>query len=484
MGIHRLKLLKRLFAGTIFSLTAITAHAQLPGEGPRLGEDRTTQAEIESGLMDLYAIRSAGLKMFSTPFNKLDGYGDGPMDPMSPTQPGGRPTLGGNGSFLRVNGLDGQACLECHAIVSNASVPAQLGIGGVGGSVTNAIFQPTLIDVNDSMHFGMAAMDGRFINPPFLFGSGGIELLGKEMTVELQELKHFASENPGLMIQLETKGVDFGELVFTDGSFDYSGLEGIDQDLVVKPFGRKGEFATVRGFDEAAMMFHFGMQPVEAVGEGVDSDNDGVVDEILIGEMSALVIFNTNLERPQDDSFYRARVSTTDVFTSIGCASCHKPFLHTDSRYLTYSFPEVAEDPEANIFYQSDLSEKPAGFRKLKRGGLIVRLFADLKRHDMGPELAETLDHPLDNLFTTARLWGVADTSPYMHDGRALTLGEAILMHGGEAADARDKYIALPEQDKAKLLKFLLSLRTPRNPATDLTGKTVNANAFSGDFRQ
>ena len=478
---QRLKLLRQVFAGSVFALTVFRAHGQLPGEGPRLGEDRISQAEIESGVLSLHDIRSAGLKMFSTPFNKLDGYGDGPMDPMSPTEPGGRPTLGGNGSFLRVNGLDGQACLECHTIVSNASVPARLGIGGVGGGVSNAIFQPTIIDVNDSMNFGMAALDGRFINPPFLFGSGGIELLGKEMTAELQDLKQFASDNPGLTVQLETKGVDFGELVFTDGNFDYSGLEGIDQDLVVKPFGRKGEFATVRGFDEGAMMFHFGMQPVEAVGEGIDDDNDGVVNEIQIGEMSALVIFNTHLERPQEDLYSKSSTSSSRVFDRIGCASCHKPFLATDSRYLTYSFPEVAEDPEANVFYESDLSQKPAGFTKTKRGGLMIRLFADLKRHYMGPELAETFGNPLDAEFTTARLWGVADTAPYMHDGRALTLGEAILMHGGEAQEARDQYVALPEQDKAKLLKFLMSLRTPLNPAADLTGDT---RALSRDFRQ
>jgi hypothetical protein len=142
--------------------------------------------------MSLDEIRSAGLKMFSTPFNKRDGYGDGPMNPLDTTGPGGRPTLGGNGTFLRVNGLDGQTCFECHSIVSNASVPAKLGIGGVGGSVTNAIFQPTFIDVTDTLNIEQAAMDGRFINPPFLFGSGGIELLAKEMTADLQALKQFA----------------------------------------------------------------------------------------------------------------------------------------------------------------------------------------------------------------------------------------------------------------------------------------------------
>jgi hypothetical protein len=419
--------------------------------------------------MSLDEIRSAGLKMFSTPFNKRDGYGDGPMNPLDTTGPGGRPTLGGNGTFLRVNGLDGQTCFECHSIVSNASVPAKLGIGGVGGSVTNAIFQPTFIDVTDTLNIEQAAMDGRFINPPFLFGSGGIELLAKEMTADLQALKQFAEQNPGLPVQLETKGVDFGELVFDGVEFDVSGVEGIDADLVVRPFGRKGEFATVRAFDEAAMMFHFGMQPVEVVGEDIDEDGDGVSNEVLIGELSALVIFNTTLHRPTEDNLNDSALQGSEIFVSVGCASCHKPALESNSEVLTYSFPEVQEDPSVNVFYEVNLTRAPAKFKKSKRGGIEVPLFADLKRHDMGPGLAETFGHPMDAQFTTARLWGVADTAPYLHDGRALTLGEAILLHGGEAQDARDQFAALAEEDQAKLLEFLLSLRTPRNPASDLT---------------
>ena len=103
---------------------------------------------------------------------------------------------------------------------------------------------------------------------------------------------------------------------------------------------------------------------------------------------------------------------------------------------------------------------------------MIVPLFADLKRHDMGPALAEFFGNPLDTQFTTARLWGVADTAPYLHDGRALTLSEAILLHGGEAQSARDKYASMAEENQAKLLQFLLSLRTPSDPAGELTGKS------------
>ena len=459
---------RKIITALISFAITFSLQAELPGEGPRLGDDRISQARIESESMSLDEIRSAGLKIFSTPFNKRDGYGDGPMNPLDTIGPGGRPTLGGNGTFLRVNGLDGQTCLECHSIVSNASVPAKLGIGGVGGSVTNAIFQPTFIDVTDSLDIEQAAMDGRFINPPFLFGSGGIELLAKEMTADLQGLKQLAQQNPGLPVQLETKGIDFGELVYDGVEFDVSGVEGINGDLVVRPFGRKGEFSTVRGFDDAAMMFHFGMQPVELVGEDIDEDGDGVSNEVLIGELSALVIFNTTLDRPTEDHRNNSASQGAEIFVSIGCASCHRPMLESNSQVLTYSFPEIEDDPFVNVFYEVNLARAPAKFKKAKGGGLEVPLFADLKRHDMGPALAETFGHPMDSKFTTARLWGVADTAPYLHDGRALTLGDAILLHSGEAQDASDQYTTMAEEDKAKLLEFLLSLRTPPNPASDL----------------
>ena len=70
--------------------------------------------------------------------------------------------------------------------------------------------------------------------------------------------------------------------------------------------------------------------------------------------------------------------------------------------------------------------------------------------------------------FTTARLWGVADTAPYLHDGRATTLTDAILLHGGEAQTARDVFDALPDASREDVLAYLRSLRTPVNPAADL----------------
>ena len=124
--------------------------------------------------------------------------------------------------------------------------------------------------------------------------------VGKEMTAELQVLKQSAVLQPGVPVALVTKGVDFGTVTWSQGVFDLSQVVGVADDLVVRPFGRKGEFQSTRAFDIEAMQFHFGMQPVEVVGT-TDADGDGVTQEVLVGELSALSIFATTLERPRQE---------------------------------------------------------------------------------------------------------------------------------------------------------------------------------------
>ncbi|MCG6879411.1 MAG: hypothetical protein LJE96_09730 [Deltaproteobacteria bacterium] len=435
-------------------------------EGPNLGPmaTRIKQDQITRETLSFKKIQQAGKVIFTTPFNKHDGYGDGIFDPEgeSPRDFGNRPTLQGNGTFLRVNGLDAQTCLECHFILKNSTIPAKFGIGGVAGANANAVFMPTLIDVAEE---NPGEINGRFINPPFLFGSGGVELLAKEMTADLQKLKEEARDNPGTSIELTTKGIRFGRIYYdNEGIIDTTGVEGIDDDLVVRPFGRKGEFATVRGFDVLAMQFHFGMQTVEDVGEDVDADGDRVFNEILVGEISALHIFNTTLDRPIIEKHGNAEKEGFQIFKQIGCALCHRPVLHTKSRVLTYSFPEIETDPGANVFYWVDLTKR-TNFRRNRQGGIIVPLFSDLKRHDLGSAMAESFDipdEPTNREFITARLWGIRDTAPYMHDGRAQTITEAVRMHGEEAEPVRTNFDNLNDDDEDRVLAFLYSLCAPK----------------------
>lgn len=445
---------------------------------PRLDPNqRISQSDIEDGNLSIKQIRKAGLLVFTTPFNKADGYGDGTPDLtlLDNRSPGNRPTLQGNLTFLRVNGLDSQTCLECHTILSNAEIPARLGVGGVGGASQNAIFQADNIDVADSNNNGIADFNGRFINPPFLFGSGGVELVGLEMTRDLQNLKQQAIQTPNVVVDLITKGIGFGSITAnSNGQVDTSNVVGVNDDLVIKPFGRKGEFATVREFDVGAAAFHLGMQATELVGEGVDNDQDGVVDELKEGDLSALSIFNTTMNKPVESKRNSDEEAGFTIFNSIGCSDCHVPQLNTNTKHLPYKLIGANQSPFSDGFYQSDLNKFPASFKKNNTGGIEVNLFSDLKNHDMGEGLKESFSLATDKQnreFITARLWGIADTAPYLHDGRALTLVEAIKWHdnpGSEAAISGQGFKALVEESQINLIKFLNTLRTPPRPNLDV----------------
>lgn len=446
----------------------------LSASEPRLGplSDRLKQSDVASGQMSLDELRREGLKMFATPFNKADGYGDGPMNPEDPTSFGGRPTLGNNGTFLRINGLDGQTCVDCHAVVSSTTTPPTFGVGGFGGLNDSPMFMPTLFDVSDEAGLGFAFLDGRLIVPPHLFGVGGVQLIAKEMTADLQALAVQAIANPGSEVEVMSKNVSFGSIVADeDGKLDTSNLRGVDDDLIIRPFGRKGELSSLRAFDLDAMQFHFGMQPVELFGEDTDNDGDGIANEVLSGELSALEIFLATQDRPQKQRRNEQQEYGFDVFKSIGCAGCHRPALKATTNMLGFAFPEDPADPSANVYYQVDLSQGLPSFHVNDDGELIVPMFSDLKRHSMGSGLAESfhdVDEARNSEFITAKLWGVADTAPYLHDGRAMTIEEAILLHGGEAEGERDNFAGLSEADRTALLSFLGTLRTPRNPNADV----------------
>jgi hypothetical protein len=93
-------------------------------------------------------------------------------------------------------------------------------------------------------------------------------------------------------------------------------------------------------------------------------------------------------------------------------------------------------------------------------GGAVVALYGDMKRHDMGPGLAESIDDEgiPAAVFLTENLWGVGSTAPYLHDGRATTLTEAILAHGGEAAASRDGFVVLDQGAQQDVIAFLNNL--------------------------
>lgn len=89
-----------------------------------------------------------------------------------------------------------------------------------------------------------------------------------------------------------------------------------------------------------------------------------------------------------------------------------------------------------------------------------LHAFTDLLLHDMGPGLADAVhaDHADAAEWRTAALWGLAATERYLHDGRAATLEEAILWHGGEAQASIAAFRALNSGERERLLAWLRTL--------------------------
>ncbi|WP_052031869.1 di-heme oxidoredictase family protein [Novipirellula maiorica] len=218
----------------------------------------------------------------------------------------------------------------------------------------------------------------------------------------------------------------------------------------------------------------------------VNTGRDMTFDEVM-----KLTRFVSSLPRPSekpqaDHSFDQVREGER-LFGSVGCIDCHV----ADVRPVSGIFSDLLlHDMGAGL--QSPLSA-PVGM------STKVHLIRPVTFNERGP-MASTaqsaygsgdfdvrmpkpypLDEPeqpqfprgtapesevvywdtLQREWRTPPLWGVADSAPYLHDGRAETLEEAVLWHGGEAAESRNRYYDLSRADKDRMLAFLSSLRAP-----------------------
>ena len=442
-----------------------------------------------------------GDELFETVFSAADGVGanvgNGSLFTRVP-----RADLTGPGEWAthtprRPTGPNADACNACH------NTPADDGAGGIEANV-----------VRDPHHTGdIASYIER--NTPHLFGSGAIQKLAEEMTDELRAQRRRVQDAACQVGQVESgrlqaKGIDFGTITAVpvraepcEVDFDTSKVEGVNADLVIRPFRWKGEDLTVRTFAREAANNELGLQAIEVVGSGVDGDFDGVVDELTVGDLTALEVYVSAQPRPvtkleladlglidplseeEIDAIQRGAT----LFERIGCEECHRPALTLDapifsapsqsSHYRDDMLPSGSDpfsegiDPAVAVSY--DLTRDLPDNRILTEDGkevqlgnfatdgwgrAVVPLYADLKRHDMGAELSDSIDETGTgpSVWLTRPLWGVGSTAPYLHDGRASTLDEAIRAHGGEGEAARDAYADLDEGKRARIIAFLNSL--------------------------
>ncbi len=208
-------------------------------------------------------------------------------------------------------------------------------------------------------------------------------------------------------------------------------------------FGRKALVPTLREFNDGAYLAEQGVtNPAapteESIGgqpipDGVDPAPDPEINLRALDVTDAFVRF---LAPPAPAKKSEAIERGKRVFSKIGCDRCHVPVLRTEDHPIdALRFKEVAA-------------------------------YTDLLLHDMGPDLADVcMGLATPSEFRTEPLMGLRFSEDieegearFLHDGRAKTIGEAIRLHGGEAAASRDRFVALSEEEREALLKFLRSL--------------------------
>jgi CxxC motif-containing protein (DUF1111 family) len=170
------------------------------------------------------------------------------------------------------------------------------------------------------------------------------------------------------------------------------------------------------------------------------SQHDGMEDEPDVPDslMYAAAFYIRTLAVParrnlDDPQVIRGK----QLFSAATCSSCHIPMARTGTNV---AFPEVSNQ--------------------------VIFPYSDLLLHDMGPGLSDNRPdyEATGQEWRTPPLWGLGLTQTvnghhfFLHDGRARTLEEAILWHGGEATGAKNSFVAMSVSDRAALVAFLQSL--------------------------
>jgi len=239
---------------------------------------------------------------------------------------------------------------------------------------------------------------------PLLFGWGLLERVDREM------LAHFHDPDD------------------RDGD-GISGRMARTKEGAIGLLGWKAGHAELRAQIGTALAHDMGVTSESACMDEFDSACSA---EISVAELDALTDYVRHIGVPA------RRPATTprgqNLFGRAGCAQCHVSVLQT------------LPDERAALDRQ------------------WAWAFTDLMLHDMGPALADPGDSPDAREWRTAPLWGVGIAERvlpergFLHDGRARSLEEAVLWHGGEAAPAREAFAEMPAADREALLEFVRSL--------------------------
>ena len=454
----------------------------------------------------------------------------------TPQEGGGRPLTKGTGApladpsdplifprnFNRVSGPDANSCAGCHN--------APYGIPGGGGDFVSSVFVlgqrfdfasfdesetiPTKGAVDENGELVTLQSIANVRATVGMFGSGYIEMLARQITADLQAIRQ--TIEPGESHLLASKGISFGSLSRNaDGSWITTNVYGlppaslaseglVPPSLVVRPFHQASAVVSLREFSNNAFNHHHGIQSSERFGQDLDPDGDGFVNELTRADVTAVTLFQAAMAVPgrviPSDPLVRDAIwNGEQLFTTIGCTSCHLAELPLEDNGWIFTEPNPY-NPNNNLLVGStpsvemDLSSEVLPLPRLtpKNGVVSVPAYTDFRLHDItsgpsDPNIERLNMHAPagsaeftggNQRFMTKKLWGAANEPPYFHHGLFTTLREATLAHAGEALGVKQSFEALSEYDKNSVIEFLKSLQvlppSSQYLAIDENGNAVN----------
>ncbi|MBA2116053.1 di-heme oxidoredictase family protein [Bremerella alba] len=405
--------------------------------------------------------------------------------------------------------FNGTSCVECHSLG---------GVGGSGESKRNAQFlsflpesgkftddgiksflgrlkgmHPDFVDDKDQFSFGVllhrqsttpdyAAIHDEVTTPlPSNYDSRlrirrmlsqrnirPVDALPLKLVTYQDELQYaLAERNPPQLF-----GLDAIDRRITEGDLknivkaQETSRTGVSGRLAGK-FGWRGQMRDLDLFIKGACATEIGLQvhEFEQTKDPLRQDYSLKGTDLSKAQIDDLIRYVRSLDVPSqvlpNDPQQRKMIAEgKQLFANIGCAECHVENVGSVSGvysdFLLHHMGQQFEDPIP--------AEPVAKFTERERMDVIVS-YHGMRRRAVTTELVKTMEvGPEQHTeYKTPPLWGVADSAPYLHDGRATTLRAAIEWHGGEAYSSFRRFSLMSEEKQFSLLKFLESLKAPQD---------------------
>jgi hypothetical protein len=236
-------------------------------------------------------------------------------------------------------------------------------------------------------------------NTPALFGAGLIDAIPDDVIVDAAQTS-------------------------LAGHPEIRGKVGRTTDGMITRFGWKGDVSNLVTFVSRACSMELGLEVPGSPQPGKRPDGY----DLNLDDLESLVAYVRALPKPAEQRTSNVQAEGAELFDSIGCTACHRPAL-----------------------------------------GDVDGIYSDLLLHNMGEQLDDNASVGYygspptagSDVWRTPPLWGVGDSGPWLHDGRASTLKQAVAAHGGESWKVMQSWWKLSTTERDTVIAFLESLRAP-----------------------